>query len=145
MQAVNHVVFGSLIAVTINQPLIAIPAALASHFIMDALPHYGEDPRAPRGSKYYLIRILADATASTLVVLYFISLHPPNVGLLITCAIVAVLPDFLWPLALFIKRSGPLWAFFKFHKLIQRESPNGIFLELGWFVATTSLVLYKLK
>jgi hypothetical protein len=101
MQAINHTVFGSLIATTISEPAIALPLALASHFLMDAIPHYGEDPKAPRGSKAYYIRIAAE-------------------------------------------QKGPLWAFFRFHKRIQTESRAGIFVEIGWFAITTSLVVYRL-
>jgi len=144
MQALNHTVFGSLIAVTIKEPALAIPLALVSHFVMDAIPHYGDDPKAPRGSKRYIMRIFIDAIASILIGLFFLSLNPPNPGLLIICALVAVLPDFLWPLAIFIKHKGPLWSFFKFHKKIQTESRMGIYVEIVWFFITTSLVLVKI-
>ena len=145
MQALNHVVFGSLIAVTINQPILAIPLAFGSHFIMDTIPHYGSDPKAPRGSNLYYARIVGDALASILIILFFLSLRPPNPMLLIVCSIAAVMPDFLWPLALYIKQKGPLWAFFKFHKLIQRESRMGIFVEIAWFTITSLLVIYKFQ
>lgn len=144
MQALNHVVFGSLVAVTINEPLVAVPVALASHFVLDYIPHYGNDPKAPRGSKPYYIKIIADFLASVLVILLFLSLHPVNPALLIICAVMAVMPDFLWPIALYIKHKGLLWGFFKFHKSIQTESRSGMFLEIGWFLVTTSLVLYQL-
>jgi hypothetical protein len=144
MQAINHTVFGSLIATTISEPAIALPLALASHFLMDAIPHYGEDPKAPRGSKAYYIRIAADLLASVIVLLFFLSLHPAHAWLLGACVVVAVMPDFLWPFALFVKQKGPLWAFFRFHKRIQTESRAGIFVEIGWFAITTSLVVYRL-
>jgi hypothetical protein len=145
VQALNHTVFGTLVAVTVKVPEIAIPVALASHFIMDAIPHYGNDPKAPRGSRSYNIRIVVDALASILILLFFLGLHPVNKGLVIVCSLVAVMPDFLWPLALYIKQKGPLWGFFKFHKLIQKESRSGIFIELGWFITTTMLVIYKIR
>jgi hypothetical protein len=145
MQALNHAVFGSLIAVTINEPALAIPLALGSHFVMDSIPHYGEDPKMPRGSKSYYVRILADLSVSALMVLFFLSLHPVNPALLILCALAAVMPDFLWPLALVIKQKGPLWAFFVFHKRIQTESRSGIFIEAGWFVVTSALVIIKIR
>jgi hypothetical protein len=119
MQALNHVVFGSLIALTVPEPAVAIPLALASHFVMDTIPHYGEDPNALRGTNAYYAKIIADALASILILILFVSLHPPNVGLLVACSLVAVFPDLLWPLALYIKQKGALWEFFKFHKRIQ--------------------------
>jgi hypothetical protein len=32
---------GAIIALAISQPLIALPLAFVSHFVLDALPHYG--------------------------------------------------------------------------------------------------------
>lgn len=144
MQAINHAVFGALIAVTVHEPVVAIPLSLGSHFVMDAIPHYGNDPKAPRGSRLYYLRIIIDTMASFSILLLFLSFHPPHMKLIIVCASVAILPDLLWPLALHVKRSGPLWAFFKFHKLIQRESRSGILVEKGWLIITTLLVLYKI-
>jgi hypothetical protein len=145
MQALNHVVFGSFIAVILPDPLIAAPLAFGSHFLMDSIPHYGEDHKAPRGSRRYITRILLDTTASILIVLYFLSLKPAHPGLLMLCAFIAVSPDLLWPLALFIRRRGPLWEFFKFHKLIQKETRKGIFIEAAWFLVTTSLTIYLIR
>lgn len=145
MQAINHAAFGSLIAVTFTEPILAVPLALGSHFLMDAIPHYGNDPRAPRGSKFYYAKILADTLATIVILIFFISLHPVSTTLIIVCAVVAIMPDFLWPLALHIKQKGPLWSFFRFHKLIQRESRSGIFIELVWLTATTLIVVYRIR
>jgi hypothetical protein len=141
MQALNHVVFGSLIAVITPEPALALPLSFGSHFVLDAIPHYGSDPQAPRGSRAYNLRILVDAVLSTLVILLFLSLNPPRRGLLLACVFFAILPDLIWPVALFIKHRGPLWAFFKFHKTIQRESRKGIILELIWFLVSTLVVV----
>jgi hypothetical protein len=145
MQALNHTVFGSLIAVTVTEPALAVPLALASHFVLDSIPHYGNDPNAPAYSRPFFYRVAADFIASTLMILFFLSLHPPNPTLLVVCAIVAISPDFLWPVALKIKQKGPLWDFFKFHKNIQTESRSGIFVEIVWFILTASLVVYKIR
>jgi hypothetical protein len=82
--------------------------------------------------------------ASIVALLFFLSLHPAHAGLLLGCVVLAVLPDFLWPLALVVRQKGPLWAFFKFHKGIQTESRAGIFVEIVWFALTTTLVVYRL-
>jgi len=41
MTATNHALTGAAIGLLVGEPLIAVPAAIASHFICDALPHYG--------------------------------------------------------------------------------------------------------
>jgi hypothetical protein len=145
MQALNHTVFGTLIAVTIKDPAAAIPLALASHFVLDSIPHYGNDPKSPRFTRPYYTKVVLDFIASVAILLFFLSLHPSHPMLVIICAILAVAPDFLWPLALVVKHKGPLWAFFQFHKNIQTESRSGIFVELVWFILTSTLVVLAIR
>ncbi|MEI7682743.1 MAG: hypothetical protein WCJ24_00365 [Candidatus Saccharibacteria bacterium] len=143
MQGLNHVVFGSLIGLTIKQPALAVPLALGSHFALDMIPHYGEHHLTKLGTKLFHARALADIVFSFGFGFWLLSLTPPNPQVLIICMVVAVLPDLLWPLALYIKHSGPVWAFFSFHKKIQHESPWGIYIEIIWFLITGGLV-YRL-
>lgn len=141
MQGINHVVFGSLVGLTIKQPALAAPIALASHFALDMIPHYGEHHVTQLGTKLYHVRILADIAACFIFGAALLMLRPANPGLVILCAILAVIPDFLWPIYLAIKPRGFLFEFFKFHKLIQRESPLGIIIEVVWFLVTGGLVV----
>lgn len=144
MQALNHMVFGTLVAITVNDPVIAVPVALASHIALDAIPHYGDNPRAALGSRAYNLRVIADIVACILVMLLFLSFHPINPILILVCAFFAILPDIFWPFALIVKHKGPVWAFFRFHKNIQHESPSGIYVEIAWFILTTALVVNKI-
>ena len=41
MTASNHAATGALVAVAVSQPYIAVPLALAAHFAMDGIPHFG--------------------------------------------------------------------------------------------------------
>ncbi len=145
VQGLNHVVFGSLIAVTIKEPTLAVPLALVSHFALDTIPHYGEHGPTARGTKGYHIRIMIDLVACLAFVFFALALGPPNPALLAVCAFLAVAPDFLWPLAVNAKHDGLLWAFFKFHKRIQTESKNGIWVEIPWFLVTTALVIIAIR
>ena len=143
MQALNHVAFGSLIAITIKQPALVVPLALASHFALDMLPHYGEDPRAPSGSRPYHIRIVVDGLASLALLVYVSSQFPVYTGVIVLGAFFAILPDFFWPFALYIKNNNPLWKFLRFHKRIQNfESPRGIYLEIVWLLGTITLLIH---
>ncbi len=144
MQALNHMVFGGLVGLTFNDPVVAIPIALSSHFLMDVIPHYGNDPKTARGTRAYNLRIVLDTLACILVMTFFLSLHPPNTSLFVLCAIFAVLPDLFWPLALYVKQKGIVWEFFKFHKRIQYESRAGIYLETVWFAVTTAIVIHTI-
>ena len=142
MQGLNHVVFGSLIGLTIKQPALAVPLALASHFALDVMPHYGNDPKLIWRSRRYHQRILLDGLACTAYIAWLISLHPPNTGLVVLCAFLALLPDLLWPITLYIKDHGLFYAFFKFHKSIQNESRQGIYVEIIWFLVTAGMVYF---
>ncbi|HET9173941.1 MAG TPA: hypothetical protein VFN56_01525 [Candidatus Saccharimonadales bacterium] len=141
MQAVNHVVAGSLLAVVLPDPVVVVPLAIASHFAMDSLPHYGNDEHAPLGSRPYFYRIVVDTILSVLIVLFFAGLYPLHAPLIILCALCAILPDLFWPAAAFVKQRGPLWKFFVLHKTIQRESRRGIWVELVWFLVTFEVTI----
>ncbi len=41
MTATSHATIGALIATAIKRPEIALPLAFLSHFVTDAIPHYG--------------------------------------------------------------------------------------------------------
>lgn len=142
MQALNHVIAGSIIGITLANPLIALPLALTSHFAMDAVPHYGEDDKAPRGSKPYLARILIDGVVSVFFVTLIIGLKPSRAALIMLCAFMAVLPDLLWPLAYIVPHDKKLWSFFVFHKRIQHENRAWWKIELIWLLVSIIVIIY---
>lgn len=141
MQALNHVAFGALVGAAVHEPAIALPIALASHFVMDAIPHYGEDPATAPGTNGYHWRTLGDAAASLLFIAGVVALQPANLALILGCIFLATLPDLLWPIALHIKHHGALWDFFKFHKHIQHEDRQFWPVEVIWFMLTTAAVV----
>ena len=58
MTASNHVAAGALIGAVIN-PWLAAPAAVTSHFVLDAMPHYGyEGERELKRLKLSLFRLV---------------------------------------------------------------------------------------
>src|SRR5690242_2115662 len=40
MTATNHALSGAVIALAVKNPVLAIPLAFVSHFVLDLLPHY---------------------------------------------------------------------------------------------------------
>lgn len=137
MLGINHTTTGILIALSVNDPILAAPLALASHFALDMIPHHGNDPRYDRGTKGFHPKVALDGIMSGVVYLAAILAWPAHSLVISLCVFLALLPDFLWPLALYVKQRGPLWAFFKFHKSIQRsETPQGIIIEYIWAAAT---------
>lgn len=139
MLAINHTLTALLIAVTVKKPELVVPIALASHFVLDVIPHYGEHEKVSRGSSFYNLKIIADGLLSLLVVVLAINHWPNLAGIIVLSAFFSILPDLIWPLALVVKKQGPLWEFFKFHKQIQHESPNGIIIELIWGITFAAI------
>jgi hypothetical protein len=133
MQAINHTVTGGLIALTIRQPALVAPLALVSHFVLDVIPHYGSYPPFRRGTQTYYRIIALDGVASIIAYNVMVHLWPQYLLVISLGVFFSLLPDLLWPLALYVKQRGPLWAFFRFHKGIQHESGRGIAVEVVWF------------
>lgn len=133
MLALNHALFGGIIAVTVRQPALFVPAAAASHFVLDVLPHFGNAESFGRYSKRYyrVIKIDGILTIATGISLLF--LWPKMGGIIFLGGFSAVVPDLLWPLAPKTKPNSLLGKFFRFHKAIQlSESRKGIFFEMVW-------------
>ena len=133
MTASNHVVAGALIATAVTQPAAAISLALASHFVMDALPHYGDNNNHSWLNRNFKYVLAIDLVLATLFIGAILVLQPASWILLALCAIVAVSPDILWlPYFLADLRHQEMEhsKLAKFLKWIQwGERPWGIYLE----------------
>ena len=140
MTAINHAVTGASIGLISGQPIIALPAALLSHFVCDSLPHYGSSNAngtiASKGFRNYLI---ADASLCFLLVLTLYMLSPVNWLLAAICAFLAASPDFFWINRFRLIRAGKKWhpnTFSKFAQNIQWfQRPVGVVVEAAWFIA----------
>lgn len=93
MTATNHVLTGALLGFAIQQPIIAIPLAVASHFVLDALPHYGNKNLASRRFKLILG---ADMLCAGLVLIVLMLLQPAYWQLAVVCGIAGASPDLMW-------------------------------------------------
>lgn len=147
MTATNHALTGSLIGLAIGFPWVAIPLAVLSHFVCDALPHYGAGPDSAGTSRFK--KMLAyDAFGAFLVVLVLAVFQPQYWVLAAFCAFFAASPDFMW-IKKFLRaqRGEPEAAkpplLLRFHAKIQWfERPAGVFFEIAWAIA--AVILLKL-
>lgn len=150
MTATNHAMTGAVIAVSIPEPWLAIPLAFASHFLLDAIPHFGiyEDD-VLRRNKHWLFRSVI--TIDILLVLTLLITVPIylngqiNPWIVLSCMIAAVLPDLIWVYRFFGEVKTQTWKpggkFARFHQGIQKiEQPWGLIIELIWFVGALLLV-----
>lgn len=127
MTGLNHTLTGVVIAVTVQNPIIAPLLACLSHFILDTVPHFGGlDWFETWGKK---LKILSFIDGLLCVAAIFIAsiLFPQHTIVILLCAAAATLPDWLWILYYKYKIRH---AFFRFHLDIQKfERPWGAYVE----------------
>lgn len=131
MTGFNHAAVGGFIGKFLPLP-IAIPVAIASHFVLDALPHYGI-PHNRRNGHFWRIFYIIDFVVAW-VLLGGIPLYHRHYAIFLS-ALAAASPDFIWVARVFRTKSFDLSQhkskFAKWHASIQRfERPWGIYLEV---------------
>lgn len=150
MRAINHALTGSVIGLTVSNPVVAIPLAFASHFVCDAIPHYGSSDlsNAALASRRFAVLLAVDALLCLSLVLILGTARPFNWSLAAVCAFIASLPDFAFlPGYLRVKQgktflSNKASLFVSFAKNIQWfERPIGAVVEVVWFLAGVSIVI----
>lgn len=147
MIATNHALTGAIIGVSISSP-IALPIAFLSHFVLDAIPHFGDDDKRLKNTSF-VIQLLIDASLCGLLVLILILSLGSKAILPSICAFLAASPDFMWmPDYLRIKRGqkpkGKSNLIMKFHSKIQWfQRPIGAGVEIAW-AATAIFLLVKI-
>jgi hypothetical protein len=145
--AINHALTGAAIGLVVGEPLIALPAALASHYICDALPHWTPDtpPDKRLRSSAFRNYLIAEALLCFALVVVLALTRPEHWALAAVCAFVAASPDLLW-IPRYIKTlSGKQWkpsAYSKFALNIQWfTKPVGAVVEIVWFIAAIVIIL----
>jgi hypothetical protein len=150
MTATNHALTGALIGLASGQPLIALPAAFVSHFVCDALPHYGSaDPEKTIRTAGFRNYLAADASLCFMLVLILALARPDHWLLAAFCAFLAASPDFFWINKYLTVRAGRQWrpnAFSRFAVGIQWfQRPVGFAVEIAWFIAAAAVLAAFLR
>lgn len=152
MTATNHVLTGAVIGTVVGSPALAVPLAFASHFVLDALPHFGihEDDTLKRNGHWLFRSVVITDTMLTIatLVLVPIAVHTAvNAWAVLAAMLAALIPDLLW-IPHFIhevrhKVARTKTRFMVWHQHIQwSETPWGLLVELLWAAcAITAIVL----
>ena len=141
----NHGLVGGAIAHYFPLP-VAIPVALASHFILDALPHYGTPHNTRDDSSFWKIFFTIDALATFGLAAY--AILDQHYAMFLG-GLAGVIPDFIWVGRVIRTHSFDLsqnnnW-FTRFHVGIQKfEWPGGLWIELPLAAFLTYWVLFKI-
>ena len=126
-----HVLVGIALAEKAGHPLLAIPLALGSHFVLDMLPHWNphlntEMRKNGRISDMTRRLIFVDGVISLAVIAYFTYRALPDsflAGTILLSAFAAVFPDLMEaPYFFFKKKTNLLERSIKFQKAIQTDA-----------------------
>lgn len=140
MTATSHALIGTIIAVKIGNPALAIPIAIASHIVADAIPHWDTATnRKKKGFKKMFIDTFFDVALGfylsyLLVILFFPKTNPSYVFIMI---IASQLLDWM---------TAPYYFFhikaFKFAYTFQKSFDNK--LNLPWGLVTQIILIVAL-
>jgi hypothetical protein len=151
MTAINHALTGTIIGLVVGEPLLAIPAAFLSHYICDALPHFGTGlpmNQVMRSDKFRAY-LFVEAGLCFLLVILLAVFQPVNWQLAAISAFAAAAPDWLSFNRFITIRRGKTWKpgwYSKFASGIQWfERPIGAVVEVAWFVAALVILVPLLR
>lgn len=154
MRDINHALTGALIGLTITRPVVAVPLAVVSHFICDALPHYDSELASVSASRWVVSNkfrtlLLADALLCVGLVVLLAVKQPAHWWLAAICAFAATSPDLLWINQFIHARQKRFWrpnAFSSFAVAIQWfHKPIGAVVEIAWFASAVVLLVPFLR
>ena len=127
----NHSLVGGILGATLPLP-IAIPAAFASHFVLDALPHFGVEHGKHGVSPAWKWVHIGDALGTVGLGVWALASHHYA---MFAGGFAAVSPDFVWIQRYIADRTfnmnNNMHWFTRWHDGIQRwERPWGMAIEL---------------
>ena len=128
MLVTNHVLSGAVIGAAVRRPLPAFAIGVASHFALDALPHWGEWESERHFLRVAVVDGLTGLAAMGVVTRAVLRTPAAGRGRLAASVVLgmagAALPDLDKPAHIIFKRK--LWpdAVNRFHSRIQDEAPH---------------------
>ena len=127
MLLTNHVLSGALIGALARRPLPAFAAGVASHFVLDAMPHWGQW----RSRRRFLHVAVPDGLISLAAMGAFAAVSPPGRRLAVLAGMAgAALPDMDKPTRLWFGWSPWPGPVNRFHSRIQHEAPRRAHVEV---------------
>lgn len=137
MTATNHAVTGAVIGLTVVNPWLAVPAAVASHLVCDAIPHYGGS--VSLNSKKFKVYLIIDASLCIALVGFLFLYAGPAWLLAAVCAFAATSPDLIWIRKFRVTNEGKSFRPSLVEKFLGKiqwfERPSGALVEAVWLVA----------
>lgn len=146
MTGFNHGMTGAVIALSVHQPVLAVPLAFLSHFATDLIPHFGlsEDDLFNR---HFNAILILDFVFAVFMMAILAIVFPSHLILIWLCMIAAASPDLMWAyhhlyVARYKKRPLKLGRIAKMHHKIQwSQTFPGILVEASWFILMGAVIL----
>jgi len=138
----NHVLSGAVIGARARGPASAFAAGFGSHFVLDAVPHWGK-----WGSQRKFLRVaMADGLLSLGLMAAFGAISPPGRRLTVLAGMAgAALPDVDKPTRMWFGWSPFPPALDHFHSAIQDEAPRRAHVEALAAAALAAAALTRLR
>ena len=152
MTATNHMLTGAVIAVAVKQPALVVPLAFLSHFVLDAIPHFGiHEDDVLRRNKHPLFRAVVGVDILLVIaVVIALPLLVSSVSwwVVLLAMLAAYAPDSVWLVRFWREMKTQTWRpggwYARWHQKIQwSEKPWGLSVEVVWaaMMVTAALTL----
>ena len=127
MLLTNHVLSGALIGALVRRPAAAFAVGVASHFVLDAIPHWGD-----WGSQRRFLRVaVPDGLTSLATMGLLAAVSPPERRAAVVAGMAgAAMPDIDKPTRLWFGWSPFPRAVDRFHGRIQDEASHRAYVEV---------------
>jgi hypothetical protein len=149
MIGLNHGMTGAVIALTLKNPLLAVPVSFVSHFLQDMVPHY--DYSAGKNGenlfkRKFNIMLTVDFLLALGVMVILAIMFPSHKWIIWACMAAAASPDLMWAYYRLygehLKKGQPKYGrLAKLHIAIENEVSYGPFVEGLWFIVAAGIIL----
>lgn len=145
MLTTPHAAAGIAFGVVLGNPVLAVPAAIVSHFLLDRVPHWQETlaPYTPTWKTY--VRVPIDIALTLGLTVWAAHIQPGQAAAIWAGAIAANVPDLdtLVVVVPAIKR-GTVQSYWDWHCRIQRETGSlwGILPQAAVIAICVTAVVY---
>jgi len=142
MLITNHVLSGAVIGAVTRRPGPAFVLGVASHFVLDAVPHWGD-----WGSRRRFMHVaVRDGLTGLAAMAAMTAITPPSARPAVLAGMVgAALPDLDKPAVIYFGRSPFPRVVNEFHSTIQNEAAGRAHLEVGAALLFGAIALTLLR
>lgn len=140
-----HALTGAAVGTLVTNPLLVIPLAICSHFILDSVPHWQETLAPYTPTKKTYIRIPIDVALTVTLVWVAVQWQPDHTAPMLLGAVTANMPDLdVMTIVIPKLRRNLIAKYWDWHCRIQRETASlfGVLTQLI-VIGLSLVVIYE--